>query len=203
MIADRPEIAKLVAEVERYREKLHAAYKELDKLTHAAAAAQAADTEALANALRADKKAPSGASHEDKRQEQLERTKRTAEAIEYVIRTVTGELRAAVAAVHDEWLTELQDEQLPGARAHLADVTAAWIAAAADLDERYALARWLAAFPAGKGYLPTRRRLVALSGPNGEPIATEVVEDAMRRLAEPPQAPAPEPDPQPLRARGY
>ena len=192
LVADRPEVAKLVAEIERHRVELDAARQEQDRLIRGAAGAEAADTEALAAALRSGKKPPAGQSHEDKRRSELERVERTVAALEHVIKLVTGELRSAIGAVRDGWLTELGDEQLPAAREALASATDAWTARAADLDERYALWRWLSAMPGGKGYLSTRRRLVALSGPNGEPTETEVVEAAMRQLAEPPSAP-PEP----------
>lgn len=200
MIGDRPEVAKLVDETQGARERLDRAYKGLETAVRDLAEARERDTEALAAAMRSGLKTP--ARQQEKRQEVVDKAKRDIEAIERLVITISNELRVAVDAVRDEWMQELQDEVLPDARRRLADVTEAWIARATEIDEARALAAWLSRYPEGKGFLPVRRPLVALRGPNNEPISMAVVEDAMKELSEPPKPPV-EPVTVPLQIRGY
>ena len=201
MVGDRPEVAKLIDEIEGARERLDSAYKGLEAAGHRVVSAREDDTAALAASLRAGTKAP--ARQEEKRQAAVDEAKRQISAIEHMIVTLHHDLRTAVEKVRDQWKGELHDKVLPEARERLAEATETWVSSATALDASYSVSAWLHRFPQGKGYMPTRRPLLSLQGQNGEPIGVKVVEDAMRQLAEEPKPVAAEQVAVPLRVRGY
>ena len=197
MVGDRPEVAKLIDEIEGARARLDSAYKGLEAAEHRVVSAREEDTAALAASLRAGSKAP--ARQEEKRQAAVDEAKRQISAIEHMIVTLHHDLRSAVEEVRDEWKRELHDKVLPRP------------VSALPRRRKHGSPRRPLSTPAtrsrhgciaslqGKGYMPTRRPLLSLPGPSGDPVGVQAVEDAMRRLSEPPKPPVVVP----LRIRGY